>query len=281
MDNEILRRDPDLDFDPTTVPRDWCAGDTYSTTFMGALSLLFPEGEQFFVTSVKQLRHAVTDPALQRQVAGFIGQEAMHGKEHRLFNELLVAHGHTEAPSVEAQLRWFLRGVKKVFSKKSQLAITCALEHFTAMLAEQLLSEPRMREEIDPQVRPLWTWHSLEEVEHKAVAFEVYRAAGGGYFRRIAIMMLTSIAFFVIHPLAHMRLMARRRILWKPWRWARGMTRLWIWPAYFVRLVPAYLSYYRPGFHPDDRDSKPLVAHWREQLFGREGTLRAQTTIAA
>src|SRR5204862_7911994 len=116
---------------------------------------------------------------------------------------------------------------------------------------------------------------------HKAVAFDVYRAAGGGYLRRVVMMLLTSIAFFLIHPLVHVRLMARRGILHKPWRWARGWTRLWIWPAYFVRLMPAYLSYYRPGFHPGDRDAHALVEHWREQLFGPAGSLRAQTTIAA
>jgi hypothetical protein len=278
---DIPRRDVDLDLDPASVPRDWFANDTYSTTFLGALSLLFPEGEQFFVQSVKQLRHAVRSPELERQVAGFIGQEAMHGKEHRAFNELLAAHGHAEAPVIEARLRGFLRGVRRRFSPKSQLAITCALEHFTAMLAEQVLRDPRMRDDLDPRVQPLWIWHALEEVEHKAVAFDVYRAANGGYARRTVMMLLTTIVFVVVHAMVHARLMARRRILHKPWRWARGMTRMWIWPAFFVRLVPAYLAYYRPGFHPGDRDARALVDHWRHQLFGPAGTLRAQTTIAA
>jgi uncharacterized protein len=264
---EITRRDVDFQFDPHAVPKDWVAADTYSTTFMGALSLLFPEGEQFFVHSVKQHKDRVTTPELERQVAGFIGQEAMHGKEHRAFNELLAAHGHAEAPRVEARLKGFLRLVRKVLSPKSQLAVTCALEHFTAMLAEQLLREERLRNDIDPSVRPLWMWHALEEVEHKAVAFDVYRAAGGGYVRRVGLMMLTSMVFFVVHPIVHARLMARRGILHKPWRWARGMTRLWIWPAYFLRLVPAYFAYYRPGFHPDKRDTRALVDDWREQLF--------------
>ena len=87
MTDDIIRRDLDFNFDPSLVPRDWCNGDEFTTTFMNALSLLFPEGEQFFVESVKHMQARITSPELQRRVAGFIGQEAMHGREHRAFNE--------------------------------------------------------------------------------------------------------------------------------------------------------------------------------------------------
>jgi predicted metal-dependent hydrolase len=156
----------------------------------------------------------------------------------------------------------------------SQLAATCALEHFTAMLAESLLQNREMREELDPSIRGLWLWHALEEAEHKAVAFDVYLAAGGGYVRRAAIMLLTTAVFFAAQALAHARLMADRKILWKPWTWVRGATRLWLWPGYFTRLVPAYLSYFRPSFHPNDRDTAAVLDDWREKLFGEQGSLR-------
>ncbi len=265
---QIPRRDVKLDIDPAKVPRDWCNADGYETTFLNALSLLFPEGERFFVESVKQHKDFVTEPTLQRDVAGFIGQEAMHGREHRAFNELLVAHGYREAPRIDAKLKRFLQLVRRTLSPKSQLAVTTALEHFTAMLAEQLLANPRMREQMHRDVQPLWLWHALEESEHKAVAFDVYRAAGGGYVRRVAIMLLTTVVFFAAQALVHARLMATRKILWKPWTWARGMTRMWIYPGFFTRLVPAYLAYFRPSFHPDDRDTKQLIAAWQVTLFG-------------
>jgi predicted metal-dependent hydrolase len=216
----------------------------------------------------------VTDPVLQRQVAGFIGQEAMHGKEHRAFNELLAAHGFKSAPLVDKRLRRFLKLVRKVLSPKSQLAVTCALEHFTAMLAEDMLSDSRVRDNIHESVRPLWLWHSLEESEHKAVAFDVYRAAKGGYLRRVWMMVLTTIFFFLVQGMTHARMMADRGILFRPWRWLRGMTRMWIYPAHFTRLLPAYLSYFRPSFHPDDRDTRALLDTWRDVLFGDAGTLR-------
>jgi predicted metal-dependent hydrolase len=270
---QIPRRDINFDIDPAKVPRDWSANDAYQTTFMNALSLLFPEGERFFVESVKQHKHHVTDPQLARDVAGFIGQEAMHGREHRAFNELLVAHGYAEAPRIEGKLKTFLKAVRRMLSPKSQLAVTCALEHFTAMLAEQLLADPRLRSEMHADVAPLWLWHALEESEHKSVAFDVYRAAGGGYLRRAWLMIVTTIIFFTVQGLVHARLMATRRILWKPWTWVRGMVRMWIYPGFLTRLVPAYLSYFRPSFHPSDRDTRKLIATWQMTLFGSASTL--------
>jgi uncharacterized protein len=273
----IPRRQVEFGLDAAAVPRDWYRGDPYLSTFLDALSLLFPEGERFFVDSVKQQRHRVTDPVLRAEVAGFIGQEAMHGKEHRAFNEVLAAQGFSAAPRVDAELRGLLRRVRRVLSPRSQLAATCALEHFTAILAEALLRQRGMQEDMHPAVRPLWLWHALEESEHKAVAFDVYRAAGGGPLRRAAIMVVTTAVFFAVLAGVHARLMAQRRILWRPWRWVGGLTRMWVWPAYFTRLIPAYLAYFRPGFHPSDRDTTALLAAWREQLFGAAGTLRDRT----
>lgn len=277
----IPRRDVDFEFDSAAVPRDWAHGDPYTTTFLNALSLLFPEGEKFFVESVKQHKQFVTTPELAEAVKGFIGQEAMHGKEHRAFNELMIAHGYAVAPKVERRLKVFLKSVRRVLSPRSQLAVTCALEHFTAMLAESLLRDARMRDQLDPSVRGLWLWHALEESEHKAVAFDVYRAAGGGYARRVSIMLLTTVFFFSVQALVHARLMATRGILFRPWTWLRGIGRLYVWPGHLTRLVPAYLSYFKPSFHPDERDTRELLARWEADLFGERGDLREQLKLIA
>ena len=268
----IQRRSLELAFDPAAVPRDWCGSDPFLSTFCDSLSVLFPEGERFFIDSVKLVRHQVTDPALLADVAGFIGQEAMHGREHRAFNAMLIDHGFRSAPRVEAGLRRLLDLGRRALSPHSQLAITCALEHFTAMMAEALLGN--MRGEMHPSVRPLWAWHALEESEHKAVAFDVYRATGGGAWRRIIAMIPVSALFVLVAGATQARFLAERGILLQPWRWLRGLTGLWVWPGYLTRLLPAYLTYFRPGFHPDDRDARALLDAWRERLFGPSGELR-------
>ncbi|MBZ0232055.1 MAG: metal-dependent hydrolase [Deltaproteobacteria bacterium] len=272
---DIPRRQVDFDFDPARVPVDWYQDDAYVSTLLDALSLLFPEGERFFVDSVKALRHHVRDPQLDAAVDGFIGQEAMHGKEHRAFNEMFLAQGYTSSVKLERQLKGLLRLVRRALPARSQLAATCALEHFTAMMAEAALREEGMRDGMHPAIRPLWVWHALEESEHKAVAFDVYGAAGGGYARRAGVMLLTTIIFFAFTLWVQTHFLAERRLLWKPWRWLRGVGHVWVYPGWFTRLVPAYLQYFRPGFHPDDRDTAALLATWRERLFGDGGELRA------
>jgi predicted metal-dependent hydrolase len=277
----IPRRNVEFGFEPANVPRDWYGDDPFTTTHLDALSLLFPEGERFFVDSVKQLRHLIEDDDLRQRVAGFIGQEAMHGREHRAFNRMLVEHGYAAAPGVDAWLESFLQLVRRVLPRHSQLAVTCALEHFTAIMAERLLRDERMREPMHPSVRPLWMWHALEESEHKAVAYDVYLAAGGGYVRRVAIMILTTVIFFCVTLAVQARLMRARGVLFRPWRWLGGIQRMWIWPGYFTRMIPAYLDYFRPGFHPDDRDTTALLDAWRDHLFGKGGVLAGKLEEAA
>jgi predicted metal-dependent hydrolase len=275
----IQRRDVDFGFTASAVPRDWVSGDAFQTAFLNALSAIFPEGEKFFVESVKRFRRRV--PHLQQEVAGFIGQEAMHGKEHRAFNELLEAHGYPSTPEIDRKLRALLDRVRKRVPARGQLAVTCAVEHFTAMLAEALLENPRMRSELHENVRPFWLWHALEEAEHKAVAFDVFAAVGGTYAERIIVMMIVTLGFIVVQTMGTGHMLADRKILYKPWRWIRGATRFWVWPGYFTRLLPAYLDYFRRDFHPNDRDSSATVEKWRNELFGDAGTLREKTRLIA
>jgi predicted metal-dependent hydrolase len=270
---DIPHRQLDLDFDPAAVPADWYLHDGYLSTFLDALSLLFPEGERYFVDAVKRSRADVASPALRAQIAGFIAQEATHGKEHRAFNELFAAHGLVDAPRLEAELRVLLDRARRL-PPRARLAVTCALEHITAILAAMLLGSEDVRAAMHPTVRPLWVWHALEETEHKAVAFDVYQGVGGGYILRTSMMLMTTLVFFAVLARVHVCFLSSRRLLWRPWRWMRGLAHMWIKPGVFRPLVPAYLDYFRPRFHPDDRDSTALVATWRQRLFGEGGELR-------
>jgi uncharacterized protein len=144
--------------------------------------------------------------------------------------------------------------------------VTCALEHFTAILAEQLLATDEHRSAAHESVRPLWVWHALEESEHKAVAFDVYRAAGGGYVRRARVMLLATACFFGVTLNVHVRFLRAQGELGNVRGWLGAVRYLWLRPGLLRRLVPAYLDYFRPGFHPDDRDTRSLVREWQERL---------------
>jgi predicted metal-dependent hydrolase len=268
MDQEIVVRRMDFDFDPKSIPVAWFEDGLYLTLFDDALSLMFPEGERFFVESVKRFRSAISDPVLAEKIAAFCGQEAMHGKEHRAFNAMLEAQGFTSLPDLDRHVRRVLDLVRAVLPPKAQLAVTCALEHFTAIMAQMLLSHPEVLDKMHPSVRRLWEWHALEESEHRAVAFDVYRSVGGGYPLRAAIMIATSIVFVAEIAHFHARLLAEKNALLDVIGAVSGLSRMWIFPGYFRHLIPAYLDYFRPGFHPHDRDTTELLRTWRARLFG-------------
>src|SRR5437588_1242915 len=178
------------------VPKHFAAGGDLILSHVAAgLSAVFPDGEDFFVRSVRHFRDQITDPGLKRQVAGFIGQEAMHGREHRAFNDRLDQLGY---PTKRFE-RFTKKGLElreRLLPPASNLAATAALEHFTATLAELVLSNPEVRDLFGhDEVRNLFLWHALEESEHKAVAFDVYKAIGGTERMRVMTMKLLRYSF--------------------------------------------------------------------------------------
>lgn len=272
----LERRNIDFPFDPASVPRTWFREDLWQSLFMDALSLVFPDGERFFVDSVKRFANKMNDPALRADALSFAAQEGMHGREHGAFNELLASQlDRAAVAKSEAEVRAILGLVRKALPPRAQLAATCALEHFTAMLAEQLLTHEETHRDMHASVRPLWLWHALEESEHKAVAFDVYEAAGGTYPVRAGIMFLTTLVFFAEIANIHVRLLRSEGILLDGRAWLRGLDYMWGKPGFFRALIPRYLDYYRRDFHPDDVDASGLHARWREKLLGEGGALRA------
>jgi uncharacterized protein len=273
-ERKVSTRRVSFDEQLRSMPKHFAGGgDLISSHIVAALSGVFPDGEDFFVRSVRKVRDRVTDPELKRQVAGFIGQEAMHGREHRALNDRLAELGYP-TKAVERFTRRGLAIRERLLSDMSNLAATAALEHYTATFAEVLLTDPYVRELCGHEgVRDLLLWHALEESEHKAVAFDVYRAVGGGERLRVFTMNLITIGFLgslavqVILSLARDRATYRRGALRASWRRVRRT------PFLSGETWRRIRSYNRPGFHPDERDTSELVRQWRDGLFGDGGRL--------
>ena len=271
----IPPRRMDFEFGEDTK-RYWYADNSFLTTFWTTLSALFPEGETFFVDTVKNYRHEIKDQLLKDQVSGFIGQEAMHSKEHAAFNDVAERNG-LPTGTLDKEVGWLLKLGRKILPKKLQLAITVALEHYTAILAEQLLRDKRHQENIsDPEALKLWMWHALEENEHKIVSYYVYQLVGGGYFLRTFAMLLATVFFFVIVIQGHARLMWADGSLFNIKANLKGLWFLWGWKGLFPTLTFKYLDYFRPGFHPNDHDTVQLLDDWREKMLQDGGMLADQ-----
>ncbi|MFN3713658.1 MAG: metal-dependent hydrolase [Alcanivoracaceae bacterium] len=251
--SDIQPRRMDFQFDPG-IERYWFGGDQFKSLLLTSLSCTFPEGERFFVRSVRHFQKNLTDPLLKEQVKGFIGQEAHHGNEHEVFNAFMEERG---VPTGKVS-RFVLDGLKmqgKWLSPERQLAKTCALEHFTAMLAELILENPEFLKGMDERMLPLWLWHAVEESEHKAVAFDVYQDQVGSYWVRTSEMAITTVEFIGFTIFHYFQLRSGMddksdlRSVVSGFNWLLGK------PGWMRRLGPSYLAYFKRDFHPSKKDS--------------------------
>lgn len=256
-------------------------GDLILSHLAASLSAVFPDGEDFFVRSVRNYRDQITDPELKRQVAGFIGQEAVHGREHRVFNDRLDALGYP-TKRFERITKAGLALRERIAPPAANLAATAALEHFTATLAELVLSSEETRDLFGHQeVRNLFLWHALEESEHKAVAFDVYKAVGGTERMRVWTMRFIRWGFVAGMALQIVVSLLLDRATYRPGNLRRSWRRVRQSPVMQRELWDQLCDYDRPDFHPDDRDTNALVEQWRTELFGAEGTLNDKLATSA
>jgi predicted metal-dependent hydrolase len=265
-----------------SVPKHFAQdGDLVTSHFMAALSAVFPEGENFFIRSVKHYRDQVTDPVLKEQVSGFIGQEVTHGREHRAFNAHLATLGYP-ALKVDRTLKRVLEFRQRHLPPMANLASTAALEHFTATLAELVMRSEETRESMGHDaVRDLFLWHALEESEHKAVAFDVYRAVGGGERMRITTMKLVRYSFVIGITIQLVLSLLRDRETYRPGVLRASFRRFRRHPLVSREVWEQLKDYERRGFHPDDWPTDELVATWRERLFGDSGQMLYATRGSA
>jgi hypothetical protein len=267
--NQVNRPTPrrmDFVFDDS-IPMDWFGGSPFKTMVLTALSATFPEGERFFVDSVRHYQKRVS-PDLAKQVSGFIGQEAHHGREHTAFNEFMGRKGLPMA-EIDEFVKKGMKFMRRRLSSERQLAMTCALEHFTAILAEMALENPEFFGPMDDRVKPLWYWHAIEESEHKAVAFDVFQEQVGSYWIRSSQMVMNSLEFAFFSSY-HTYQLFKARGIQRDWKMHReGLKELFVKPGWLRKMGKAYLSYYMPSFHPWQRDTTKAMNHWKA-VYGIE-----------
>ena len=255
------RRDLHFKLRPSSVSN-WHAKGPYITQFTNAMSIFFPEGERFFIHTVRHYRNHIHEPQLKKAVTAFIGQEAMHGREHDEHNRLLNRAG-LPADELEKQVKKFLVMLEEHLSPAAQLSITIAQEHFTAIMSEIVLTDPRILAGADARLKAMWRWHALEEIEHKAVAFDVYETVMGrgikAYALRNTSLVITTLGFLSL-VLYYQQRMLKADSHPRSWRdFAAFAKFMLVSPALLPKLALPWLAYFRPGFHPWDHDNRHLL----------------------
>ena len=262
----IVVRNPRLDLgkdapsDSDAIPRYWWGGEIFQTHFLNALSSTFPFGEAFFVRAVRHYANQLDDPVLAREVRDFAAQEGQHSRLHDDHVALLLDQGYT---ALETRNRVFDRIVRwhNRRTPAFALAVTASLEHLTALLARQVLDDEVDRiGSMDPRMKTLWRWHALEESEHKAVAFDTYRAMNLPYWL-LVVSMLFSTFDLALETFQRMTYM-----FWKDGRlfdanaWMRGWRFLFGRGGFLRGLGSDYRAWFRRDFHPDQLDDRPTIA---------------------
>lgn len=248
----------------SSLERDWFDNHAFKTGWFNAMSITFPLGEKFFIDSVRHFSDQIEDAKLNEEIRGFCGQEGFHRREHQRYNETLCDKRGYDLARMEGRLEKNIRRAYKMLSPLERLATTAAFEHITAIMAESALSDDNpMIGLADPVMQDLWNWHAAEEMEHKAVAFDVYRAVGGSEALRKRAMRgaTTFLMIDVMSGLLHM--LRKDGKLWSPRLWWQGWKFLFFKGGILRRVWPAYKEYYRDGFHPWQRDTRPLLEAWK------------------
>lgn len=250
---------PKLDLAACAFPLDWLGVEAFRAQIFNALSLSFPIGEKYFIDSVREALPLITDAELREEIHRFIGQEATHTALHRTMNARLSALGLRFV--VEPLVRWRIRSGARL-DLRSKLAITMAYEHFTAVFGDMTLANQQWLADAPAPLQSLWMWHAAEECEHRGLAFDVYRAVGGGSLRRILWFVYVSLLFAADVGAQTAHNLYRAGHLWNARVWVRGLRFLFGRGGVMAWLAPAWIAYWRPAFQPRDRGDAAVARQW-------------------
>jgi len=254
-------------------PRYWHHDDPFMSHLLNAGSLFLPEGERFFIRSFRYFISDIKDEKLRKEVKQFIAQEASHGDEHTKFNQDLIDNlGYGFLAKGEQRIKGIFAFYNRFTSKKFQLAITLGLEHFTAVIADLLLSHPQFMKGVDPEYQEIWQWHLMEELEHKGVAMDIYNAVDGSYWKRVLAITVSLLSIVPYLGYVFVRLL-----------WTDGVITKKLWQnqkAYHKGNSPAFTqiwnnfkAFFKKDFHPWEHDNSHLVLHFNE-FFYEKGVIK-------
>jgi predicted metal-dependent hydrolase len=251
---------------PTSIAKHWLGGSPVRSHFFNAINLFVVSFEDFMARVMRtQLPH-LKNADFARQIRGFMGQESTHSFVHAKYLQNMRDQGY--------QIDGYLKAAEHIFSvwferrlgTRVSVAMIAGFEHLTALLAEIMLSSQLVRD-AEPAMKELWEWHAAEEIEHKALAFELLKATSGAYGLRLLGAALGGLVVAGFIGVGMGMLLRQEGLLWRKRTWA-DLKSLLFGPARLAtRAVSIFFEYFRPGFHPNQRDTYALA----EEVFQAQG----------
>jgi len=235
------------------------------STFFYSLSAMFPEGERFFIHAVRHYQKSVTDPKILADIRGFIGQEAHHGRCHEELNDAIEKLG-IPMTMVSDNMTARVAMLKNRFGPERQLALTVAMEHFTASLAEFILENPEVLDQAPETFRQMMLWHSVEEIEHKAVAFDLFRQQVNDEWMRRRVMVIAMVSLFCRIAFFQVRILWKTKHFPSMSEWLGATRFFWGKKGILRANALGVRKFFQRDFHPNDIDQSALIDGWEERF---------------
>ena len=244
--------------------RRWMGGDPIATAFLNALSVTFPKGEAMFIEAVKAHRDGVPTK-LAEEIRAFTMQEVVHSREHVAFNRKMAEAGY-DTSRLDAEVDRVMELIRERPAIVN-LAATIALEHYTAILAQTFLKHPELFDGAEEEWAALWRWHAIEEIEHKGVAYDTWLHATRDWPRRKRWALKTRLMLIITVMFWYKRIQGMRDLLAQDGLsgWRVNARIAWFMlgrPGILRRIIPAWASYFLPGFHPWNHDDRALIGRY-------------------
>lgn len=270
------RKEVDFELNSESIPKFWYANDPFKTRLWDALSIIFPPGEKFFMTSMRNFKPQISQK-LKAELDLFNSQEASHGIIHRKDNDRIAKNNTAVDFSRNLIDELMNKQYTSKYSKEYQIAITAALEHFTALGANAVF-HPSLFNGADYRIFAMYAWHAIEEVEHRDVAYDIMQSVDVGYFKRILALLHSSVMF----PLMIAKV---QNILLK----ADGYTKIeiakmriknipWMVKSSFI-LLNGFFSYFSPFYHPNKHAPHKAYFAWKEEYEKKKDAISAASFV--
>jgi predicted metal-dependent hydrolase len=252
-----------FDFEDQGFERYWHSGSPFKSLFWSQLSAAFEPGEKFFIDSARAMRKKIDDPALLAELQEFCRQEGHHTAQHVKFDRLNAAMG-VDIDMCRQRYERILNHARRALGPMEMLAATSALEHFTACFADQFFANAALSRGGDPKVVALWAWHAAEESEHRATCYDIYRACGGNYAMRVNTLVGSWLLILYASLLNTAILLHRDGKLFTR-DTLSGLRYLFGRRGLITGLVPAFLEYWKPSFHPWKGVDGSAIRKWEAE----------------
>lgn len=221
----------------------WCNNSVAWTASCEAVSVVFPAWEKAFAAVATHYLDVIKDPELQDRMRSFIAEELSHAAAHSAFNRRNNLQDLEDAEHAKTAV------VLKSPKRKLWLGTMISIEHFASCMSRMYLVNCKG----DDRDHKLFAWHAREELGHKALAFDVWRALG--YSDKLLVQIVRRNQIYVLKAIfRHVTAQVK----------AAGKLKDWVgyivWFGKFVRWIGIpMLQIYLPKFHPNHTDDSRFM----------------------